>query len=82
MHKEKRRSITCVVHTHKQTTKTTKQTNTMGPEIALCSVAVDVFFMKAGAVCQNATHGFQLQRSRAVEKQTMQQQKELELREV
>lgn len=42
--------------------------NTMALEEALCSVVVDDFLMKSGAVClPYATHGFQPQRHRVGE---------------
>lgn len=49
------------IHVHN--THTMIQTNTIGLEMALCSVVVDGFLMKSGAVClPYATHGFQPQR--------------------
>lgn len=51
MHRQRTTEIEymCSTHTNRQPLI---QTNTMGQEIALSSVVVDVFLMKSGAVCQ------------------------------
>lgn len=64
--------------THSQTDNENNEANQHNePRDGIMQCRCGCFFMKAGAVCQNATHGFQLQRSRVVEKQTMRHQKEL-----
>lgn len=59
-----------------ENTYTKIQSSTMGLEMALCSVIVDGFLMKSGAVClPYATHVFQPHRHRVGENKTKQRQK-------